>query len=179
MVVKWYIVYVYFNFEKKVVEVICVEVVIQGFEDKFEEVFVLIEEVVEVCKGCKVNVECKYFLGYVLVKMDMIDQVYYLVMLMLKVMGFLGLGKKLILVFENEVKCIFGQMEEDVECLCLMVSYEVGEMVNVIDGYFQSFIGVVEEVDDVDGCLKVVINIFGWVILVELEYVQVEKMVQV
>jgi len=175
MAAKWYIVHAYSNFEKKVAEAIRTEAAIKGLEDKFEEVLVPTEEVVEVRKGRKINAERKYFPGYVLVKMEMTDQAYHLVTSTPKVTGFLGSGKKPIPVSENEVKRILGQMEEDAERPRPTVSYEIGETVNVIDGHFQSFTGVVEEVDDIDGRLKVAINIFGRATPVELEYAQVEK----
>ena len=92
MAAKWYIVHAYSNFEKKVAEAIRAEAAIQGLEDKFEEVLVPTEEVVEVRKGRKVNAERKYFPGYVLVKMDMTDQAYHLVTSTPKVTGLPGLG---------------------------------------------------------------------------------------
>lgn len=175
MAAKWYILQAYTNFEKKVAEAIKIEASQQGLEDKFEEVLVPTEEVTEVRKGRKVNSERKYFPGYVLLKMDMTDQAYHLVTSTPKVTGFLGSGKKPIPVSENEVKRILGQMEEDAERPRPTVSYEIGETVNVIDGHFQSFNGVVEEVDDENARLKVAINIFGRATPVELEYSQVEK----
>lgn len=175
MAAKWYILQAYTNFEKKVAEAIKTEASQQGLEDKFEEVLVPTEEVTEVRKGRKVSSERKYFPGYVLLKMDMTDQAYHLVTSTPKVTGFLGSGKKPIPVSENEVKRILGQMEEDAERPRPTVSYEIGETVNVIDGHFQSFNGVVEEVDDENARLKVAINIFGRATPVELEYTQVEK----
>jgi transcriptional antiterminator NusG len=175
MSAKWYIVHAYSNFEKKVAEAIRTEAGIQGLEDRFEEVLVPTEEVVEVRKGRKINAERKYFPGYVLVKMVMSDDAYHLVKNTPKVTGFLGSGNKPMPVSENEVKRILGQMVEDAERPRPTVSYEIGETVNVIDGHFQSFNGVVEEVDDEHGRLKVAINIFGRATPVELEYSQVEK----
>jgi len=175
MSAKWYIVHAYSNFEKKVAEAIRAEAAIQGLDENFEEVLVPTEEVVEVRKGRKVNSERKYFPGYVLVKMDMTDAAYHLVKNTPKVTGFLGSGKKPIPVTEAEVKRIVGQMEDDADRPRPTVSYEIGETVNVIDGHFQSFNGVVEEVDDENARLKVAINIFGRATPVELEYDQVEK----
>ncbi|MFS2319303.1 transcription termination/antitermination protein NusG [Maricaulis sp. D1M11] len=175
MSAKWYIVHAYSNFEKKVAEAIRAEAGIQGLEDKFEEILVPTEDVVEVRKGRKINSERKYFPGYVLVKMNMTDDAYHLVKNTPKVTGFLGSGTKPLPVPEIEVRRILGQMEEDAERPRPTVTYEVGETVNVIDGHFQSFNGVVEEVDDENGRLKVAINIFGRATPVELEYAQVEK----
>ena len=175
MAAKWYIVHAYSNFEKKVAEAIKAEAVQKDLEDKFEEILVPTEEVVEVRKGRKVSSERKYFPGYVLVKMDMTDEAYHLVKNTPKVTGFLGSGKRPLPVPEREVKAIMGQMEEDAERPMPTVSYEVGETVRVTDGHFQSFNGLVEEVDHENAKLKVAINIFGRATPVELEYSQVEK----
>ncbi|XBQ16235.1 MAG: transcription termination/antitermination protein NusG [Oceanicaulis sp.] len=175
MSAKWYIVHAYSNFEKKVAEAIRAEAAMKGLEDKFEEILVPTEEVVEVRRGRKVNAERKYFPGYVLVKMDMTDEAYHLVKNTPKVTGFLGSGKRPLPVPESEVKSIMGQMEEDAEKPRPTVSYDIGETVRVTDGHFQSFNGVVEEVDEDKGLLKVAINIFGRATPVELEYGQVEK----
>ncbi|MFW6299707.1 MAG: transcription termination/antitermination protein NusG [Oceanicaulis sp.] len=175
MSAKWYIVHAYSNFEKKVAEAIRADAAMKGLEDKFEEILVPTEEVVEVRRGRKVNAERKYFPGYVLVKMDMTDEAYHLVKNTPKVTGFLGSGKRPLPVPEAEVKRIMGQMEDDAEKPRPTVSYEIGETVRVTDGHFQSFNGIVEEVDDAKGLLKVAINIFGRATPVELEYGQVEK----
>ena len=175
MSAKWYIVHAYSNFEKKVADAIRAEAVLKGLDDKFEQILVPTEEVVEVRRGRKVNAERKYFPGYVLVKMDMTDDAYHLVKNTPKVTGFLGSGKRPLPVPEKEVKAIMGQMEEDAERPRPTVTYDVGETVRVIDGHFQSFNGLVEEVDDEKGVLKVAINIFGRATPVELNYGQVEK----
>jgi transcriptional antiterminator NusG len=175
MAAKWYIVHAYSNFEKKVAEAIRADAAMKGLQDKFEEILVPTEEVVEVRRGRKVNAERKYFPGYVLVKMDMTDDAYHLVKNTPKVTGFLGSGKRPLAVPEGEVKRIMGQMEDDAENPRPTVSFDIGETVRVTDGHFQSFNGIVEEVDDAKGLLKVAINIFGRATPVELEYGQVEK----
>lgn len=175
MSAKWYIVHAYSNFEKKVAEAIKIEAVAQGLQENFEEILVPTEDVVEVRKGRKVNTERKYFPGYVLVKANLTDAAYHLVKNTPKVTGFLGSGNKPMPVSEIEVKRILGQIEEDAERPRPTVRYDVGETVRVIDGHFQSFNGVVEEVDEDNARLKVAINIFGRATPVELEYNQVEK----
>ncbi|MEQ8433244.1 MAG: transcription termination/antitermination protein NusG [Oceanicaulis sp.] len=175
MSAKWYIVHAYSNFEKKVAEAIRADAAMKGLQDKFEEILVPTEEVVEVRRGRKINAERKYFPGYVLVKMDMTDEAYHLVKNTPKVTGFLGSGKRPLPVPEGEVKRIMGQMEDDAEKPRPTVTYDIGETVRVTDGHFQSFNGIVEEVDDSKGLLKVAINIFGRATPVELEYGQVEK----
>lgn len=172
---KWYIVHAYSNFEKKVAEAIRFEAAQKGLEDKIDEILVPTEEVVEVRKGRKVNTERKYFPGYVLVKVQMTDDVYHLIKNTPRVTGFLGSGARPLPVPENEVKRIMGKIEEDAESPRPSVSYDIGETVRVVDGHFSSFNGVVEEVDEGRGVLKVAINIFGRATPVELEYGQVEK----
>ncbi len=175
MTAKWYIVHAYSNFEHKVAEAIRTEAAQKGLEERFEEILVPTEDVVEVRKGRKVNVKRNYFPGYVLLKADLSDEAYHLVKNTPRVTGFLGSGNKPMPVSEVEVKRIMGQMEEDAERPRPTVSYDIGETVRVIDGHFQSFNGVVEEVDDDRAVLKVAINIFGRATPVELEYGQVEK----
>jgi len=175
MSAKWYIVHAYSNFEHKVAEAIRAEAAQKGLEERFEEILVPTEDVVEVRKGRKVNVKRNYFPGYVLVKADLTDDAYHLVKNTPRVTGFLGSGNKPMPVSEVEVRRIMGQMEEDAERPRPTVSYDIGETVRVIDGHFQSFNGVVEEVDGDRAVLKVAINICGRATPVELEYGQVEK----
>ncbi|WBQ11369.1 transcription termination/antitermination protein NusG [Hyphomonadaceae bacterium ML37] len=175
MSAKWYIVNAYSNFEKKVAEAIRSEAVLKGLEDRFEEIIVPTEEVVEVRRGRKVNAERKYFPGYVLVKMDMTDEAYHLVKNTPRVTGFLGSGKRPLPVPEIEIKRIMGQMEDDAERPRSTISFDIGESVRVTDGSFMGFVGTVDDVDDGKETLKVAINIFGRATPVELEFTQVEK----
>ena len=175
MSAKWYIVHAYSNFEKKVAEAIRIDAEQKGLSDRFEEILVPTEEVVEMRKGRKVNTERKYFPGYVLVKADLSDEAYHLVKNTPKVTGFLGSGAKPQPVPEVEVMRIMGRIEEDAERPRPTVTYEIGEQVRVTDGSFQSFVGTVEDVDDAKGLVKVAINIFGRATPVELEFGQVEK----
>ncbi len=175
---KWYIVHAYSNFERKVAEAIKAEAASRGLEDLVEEVLVPTEEVMEVRKGKKVKTTRTFFPGYVLVKARLNDEIYHLVKETPKVTGFLGSdhGKKPIPVSEREVRSILGQMEEGVERPRPTVIYDIGEKVKVMEGPFQSFEGMVEEVDEARARLKVTVSIFGRATPVELEYDQVEKM---
>jgi transcription termination/antitermination protein NusG len=175
MSAKWYIVNAYSNFEKKVAEAIRSEAALKGLEDRFEEIIVPTEEVVEVRRGRKVNAERKYFPGYVLVKMDMTDEAYHLVKNTPRVSGFLGSGKRPLPVPESEIKRIMGQMEDAAERPRSTISFAIGESVRVTDGSFMGFVGTVDDVDDGKETLKVAINIFGRATPVELEFAQVEK----
>jgi len=161
MSAKWYIVQAHSNFEKKVKEAIESEAARKGLSDLFEDILVPTETVVEVRRGRKVESERKFFPGYVLVKMNLTDDVYHLIKNTPKVSGFLGSANKPLPVSDAEVARIVGQIQEGVERPRSMIHYEVGETVAVIDGHFQSFNGTVESVDEENERLKVLINIFG------------------
>ncbi len=172
---KWYIVHAYSNFEKKVAEAIRDQAKSTGLEDKFSEILVPTEDVVEIRRGRKINTERKYFPGYVLVKMELTDEAYHLVKNTPKVTGFLGSGSKPIPVSEREVQRIVGAIEEGVERPRPTIRFDIGEKVRVTDGPFASFDGVVESVDEDRARLRVTVSIFGRATPVDLEYGQVEK----
>jgi transcription termination/antitermination protein NusG len=172
---KWYIVHAYSNFEKKVAESLRDQAKSQGLEDKFSEILVPTEDVVEIRRGRKFNSERKFFPGYVLVKMEMTDEAYHLVKNTPKVTGFLGSGQKPIPVTEKEVQRIIGTAEVAAEKPKVVLSFDIGEKIKVIDGPFASFDGVVESVDQDHARLKVSVSIFGRATPVDLEFSQVEK----
>ncbi len=172
-----YIVHAYSNREDKVAEEIRHQAEAQGLSHLFEEVLVPTEEVVEVRRGRKVKTKRRFFPGYVLVKMEMTDQAFHLIKNTPKVTGFLGAdhGNKPMPISDEEANRILGLVKEGVEKPRTEISFEIGEQVKVIDGPFASFEGVVEEVDEERGRLKVAVSIFGRETPVELEYGQVEK----
>jgi transcriptional antiterminator NusG len=172
---KWYIVHAYSNFEKKVAEAIREQAKSQGLEDRFSEILVPTEDVVEIRRGRKVNAERKFFPGYVLVKMELTDEAYHLIKNTPKVTGFLGSANKPIPVSEKEVQRIIGAVEEGIERPKPTIRFDIGENVRVIDGPFASFNGSVEQVDEDRARLRVTVSIFGRATPVELEYAQVEK----
>jgi transcriptional antiterminator NusG len=172
---RWYIVHAYSNFEKKVAESIREQAKQRNLEDHFEQVLVPTETVVEVRRGRKVNAERKFFPGYVLVKMDLTDEVYHLIKNTPKVTGFLGTDNKPMPISEAEAGRILQQVQEGVERPKPSISFEIGENVRVSDGPFASFNGVVEEVDEARSRVKVAVSIFGRATPVELEFGQVEK----
>jgi transcriptional antiterminator NusG len=176
MAMRWYIVHAYSNFERKVADSIKERAAAAGLGDKFEEVLVPMEEVVEMRRGRKIASERKFFPGYVLVKMDLDDETYHLIKSTPKVTGFLGTDNKPIPITEEEAGRILQQVQEGVERPKPSVSFEIGEQVRVADGPFASFNGLVEEVDEERARLKVAVSIFGRATPVELEYAQVEKL---
>ena len=176
MAKRWYIVQAYSNFENKVAESIRDQAKQRGLSEHIDEVLVPKEKVTEARRGRKVETERKFFPGYVLVKMDLTDEVYHLIKNTPKVTGFLGTDKKPMPMKDEEAARVIEQIKEGVEHPKPSVSFEIGEQVRVSDGPFASFNGSVEEVDQGRSRLKVAVSIFGRSTPVELEYSQVEKL---
>ena len=175
MAQRWYSVHVLSNYEKKVAESIREAVRVQGLEDEIMEVMVPTEEVVEIRRGQKVNVERRFMPGYVLVKMEMTDRAYHVINDTLRVTGFLGPQGRPTPLRDSEVARILNQVEEGLDHPRPSITFEIGEQVNVTDGPFESFTGMVEDVDEENSRLKVTVSIFGRATPVELEYAQVAK----
>lgn len=175
MAMRWYIIHCYSGFEKKVAQSIREQAITHGMADKFEDIVVPTEEVVEMRRGQKVSSERRFFPGYVLVRMDMTDQTWHLVRNTPKVTGFLGGGGRPVPISEIEAQRVIRQVEEGVERPKPSILFEVGETVRVSDGPFTSFNGTVQEIDEERARLKVAVSIFGRATPVELEYTQVEK----
>ncbi len=171
----WYIVQSHSSFENKVALEIKEEAAKANLSDKIEEIIVPTHDITEVKRGKRVQRKKKYFPGYVLLKSEMDNTIYHLIKNIKKVSGFLGTKGTPIPVSEKEIEKILGQIKDGVVQPKSGVEYNVGEKVQVIDGPFASFSGLVEDIDEDKLRLKVSVSIFGRPTPVDLEYSQVEK----
>src|SRR5437879_4179438 len=171
----WYVIHVYSGFEKKVATAIREQAEQKGLAERFEEILVPTEEVVEVKRGAKVSSERKFFPGYVLIKMDLNDETWHLVKNTAKVTGFLGGRGRPTPISDNEAARIMRQVQEGIERPKPSIIFEIGEQVRVSDGPFASFQRLADEVHGEKSRIKVAVSIFGRATPVELEYSQVEK----
>ena len=172
---KWYIVQGHANAEKKISEQIKEELEKADLGKHFGEALVPTQDVTEIKKGKRSIVKKKYFPGYILVKLDMTNEIYHIIKNLKKVSGFLGPQGKPSPISEEEVKKILGNMEESVANPSSAITFQIGEQVRVCDGPFASFNGSIEEIDEEKSRLKVSVSIFGRPTPVDLDYSQVEK----
>jgi transcriptional antiterminator NusG len=176
MAKRGYLLHVYSGFEKKVAQQIKEQAELKGYADLIGEIVVPTEEVTEIRRAQKVNTERKFFPGYVLINMEMTDDTWHLVKDIPKVTGFLGSRNKPSPISNAEAERIMKQQAEGTEQRRPAVLFEIGEQVRGADGPFTRFNGVVEDVDEEKGRVKVSVSIFGRSTPVDLEYGQVEKL---
>jgi len=176
MAMRWYVVHAYSGFENRVKQSLIERVARSGVQDKFGEILVPTEEVVEMREGQKRKSERKFFPGYVLVQMEMDDDTWHLVKEVPKVLGFIGgTSDRPAPITDKEANAILQRVQEGAEKPRPKVLFEPGEVVRVIDGPFNDFNGVVEEVNYDKSKLRVAVLIFGRSTPVELDFGQVEK----
>ena len=176
MTMEWYVVHAYSGYENKVREALMERIERFSMEDNFGEIMVPSEEVVELRGGQEKRIQRKFFPGYVLVKMELNNSTWHLVKDTPKVMGFIGGSKdKPIPISEEEAKGIMQQLELGAEVTKPKITFEPGEIVRVIDGPFNDFSGVVEEVNYEKSKVRVAVLIFGRSTPVELSFNQIEK----
>jgi transcriptional antiterminator NusG len=185
MAKRWYVVHAYSGFEQQVARALRERIVRAGMEDRFGDVLVPTEEVVEMRAGQKRKSERKFFPGYVLVQIETTgeggglridDESWHLVKETSKVMGFIGgTADRPLPIKDSEADAILRRVQDGVEKPRPKVLFEPGELVRVVDGPFNDFNGTVEEVNYDKSRLRVAVLIFGRSTPVELEFGQVEK----
>jgi transcriptional antiterminator NusG len=172
---QWYIIHTMSGSEKRVKQMIFDQAAKKGMTALIEEIVIPVVEVPEVKRGKQVKTEKKFMPGYVLIKMDMTDEAWHLVKSTPRVTGFLGSGARPQVVSEREVQAIFSQIESSTQDIAAVKTYQVGEQVTVIDGPFESFTGVVENVEQDKSRLRVAVLIFGRATPIDLSFTQVKK----
>jgi transcriptional antiterminator NusG len=171
----WYIVHTYSGFEGRVKASIEQRAAALGLAESISQILIPTEEVVELKKGKRTVSSRKFFPGYVLIKMEMSEQLWYLVKNTPKVTGFVGPATHPTPVPDEQIQAVLEQVEEGAERPKHKVMFVRGESVRVVDGPFQNFTGLVDEVKPDKGRLKVMVSIFGRPTPVDLEFLQVEK----
>ena len=171
----WYIVQTFSGFEQKVAETLKETIKKKELSEKISEVLVPIHEVTEVKRGKRVQRKKKYFPGYVLIKSEMDNNIYHMIKGIKKVSGFLGSKGIPVPVSDEEIEKILGQMKDGVAQPKSTIDYSIGEKVQVVDGPFASFSGLIEDIDEEKLRVKVSVSIFGRPTPVDLEFNQIEK----
>ena len=167
---KWYVVHTYSGYENKVKANIEKIVENRNMEDSIIEIVVLTEDRIEVKDGQRKVKTRKKFPGYVVIKMNLNDESWYLVRNTQGVTGFVGSGTKPIPLSDEEVN------KMGIEKVFIDIDLEIGESVKVISGPFESFMGAIEEIHPERQTIKVLISMFGRETPVELEFSQIEKL---
>jgi transcription termination/antitermination protein NusG len=175
MAMKWYILHVYSGFEARVKSNLDERIAASPFREKFGEVVVPTEQVVELVKGKRKTSNRKFYPGYILIHMDLDEESWHLVNSTAKVTGFLGERDRPVAIGEEEAQQILNRMEAGKTKPQPKFYFEAGDEVRVVDGPFTNFNGTVEEVNPEKGKVKVLVSIFGRSTPVELDFVQVSK----
>ena len=176
MSLNWYIVHVYSGFENKVKTALEERIASSSHSEKFGEVIVPTEEIVELVKGKRKTSSRKFYPGYILVRMKLDDETWHIVTNTAKVTGFLGGREKPTPISDEEAQKILNRMEAGKLKPQPKYFFETGDEIRVIDGPFKNFNGVVDEVNPDKGKIRVLVSIFGRSTPVELEFVQVTKL---
>ncbi|MGC1781088.1 MAG: transcription termination/antitermination protein NusG [Acidobacteriaceae bacterium] len=172
---RWYIIHAYSGFERKVKESIESRVQAYGLHDRIGRIMVPTEPVTEIRNNKKYTIERVFLPGYVLVEMDLDNEIWHLVKNTPRVTGFLGTGEKPVALTEEEISSILFRSDVSKDKPRMKVKFEKNESVKITDGPFANFNGVVDEVNEDRETLKVMVTIFGRSTPVELEFSKVEK----
>jgi transcriptional antiterminator NusG len=169
---QWYVVHAYSGHEDKVKKNLEKRIESMDMHDQILEVFVPMEDEIEIKDGKRRHVQKRIYPGYILVKMIMSDESWYVVRNTPGVTSFVGSGNQPVPLQESELKSILKQVKQEPT---IRVEFQLGESVRVVDGPFADFLGKVDEINPEKGKLKVLVNMFGRETPVELDLLQVEK----
>jgi len=172
---KWYIVHTYSGYENKVKKALEERIKNSKKSELFGDILVPSEKVVEVVKGERKTTSRKFFPGYILIRMVLNEETWHIVRKTPKVTGFIGEGRKPVPISNKEVKEIITHMQEGTLKPRPKVQFAKGDNIQIIDGPFSNFVGIVEEVKQEKGRLRALVSIFGRPTPIELEFLQVKK----
>lgn len=172
---RWYVVHTYTGYENKVKQNLEQRIRTMGVADKIFRVVVPTEEEIEIRDGQRRIVQRKIFPGYILVQMLLSDEVWHVVRQTPGVTGFVGPGNTPVPLPEQEVQAILKQMEA--EAPKIRVEFTIGQAVRIVDGPFTDFEGVVDEIDQEKGKVRVLVSFFGRETPIELDFMQIERIV--
>jgi transcriptional antiterminator NusG len=173
---KWYVIHTYSGYENRVRDSLESLAEQQNLEDKFGKIFIPTEEVAEIKDGKKNITTKKVFPGYILMEMDLDDDIWYLVKNTPGVTGFVGPGRQPVPIPQEEVDEIVTKMEETGERPRPRISFETGTKVRIVEGPFQNFTGYISNIDNERGRLRIMVDILGRSTPVDLDFLQVEKL---
>jgi transcriptional antiterminator NusG len=173
---KWYIIHAYSGFERKVRESLESRIQAFGLQNKIGRIMIPTEPVTELRNGKKYTIERVFLPGYVLVEMDLDNDLWHVIKNTPRVTGFLGTGDKPVALSEQEVSSILFRSESAKDKPTLKVKFEKGEQVRINEGPFANFNGTVDDVNEDRQTLKVMVSIFGRSTPVEIEFAKVDKM---
>ncbi len=174
---KWYIIHAYSGFERKVRESLESRIAAFGLQNKIGRIMIPTEPVTEVRNGKKYTIERVFLPGYVLVEMDLDNDLWHVIKNTPRVTGFLGTGDKPVALSEQEVSSILFRSDVSKDKPTLKIKFEKGEQVRINEGPFANFTGAVDEINEDKQTLKVMVSIFGRSTPVEIEFSKVDKVV--
>ena len=172
---KWYIIHTYSGFERRVAESLMNRIQIAGIEDAIGQILIPTEDLVEIKGGKKVVTSKIVYPGYVLIELNMTDEMWHLIRSIPRVTGFISSGGKPTPLTEDEINNLMSSLMASAEKPKPRFRFEKGETVKIIDGPFSNFVGVVDDINNEKSTLKVSVTIFGRQTPVELNFLQVEK----
>jgi len=175
---KWYIIHAYSGFERKVRESLESRISAFGLQNKIGRIMIPTEPVTELRNGKKYTIERVFLPGYVLVEMDLDNDLWHIIKNTPRVTGFLGTGDNPVALSEQEVSSILFRSDVSKDKPSMKVKYEKGEQVRINEGPFANFTGAVDDINEDKQTLKVMVSIFGRSTPVEIEFSKVDKVTE-
>jgi transcriptional antiterminator NusG len=175
---KWYIIHAYSGFERKVRESLESRITAFGLQNKIGRIMIPTEPVTELRNGKKYTIERVFLPGYVLIEMDLDNDLWHVIKNTPRVTGFLGTGDKPVSLSEQEVSSILFRSDSAKDKPTLKIKFDKGEQVRINEGPFANFTGAVDEINEDKQTLKVMVSIFGRSTPVEIEFSKVDKVTE-